>query len=170
MYTCLRNATTYSHIDHIYHSTLDPISTTSVGAIDHVHIHEKTDHFPIWITLKWPGHMIEKKTHVPSKSIRNQVDLDLDDLEAVTNFAKELDDYIETVGKIAEDITPQKAGCIQAAIFAKSAEIVRDNTKSKHQDNRPRGQHHRYKDGFSPTFRILQESLHAYINLGRVLN
>lgn len=32
------------------------------------------------------------------------------------NFAKELDDYIDTVGKIAEDITPQKAGCIQAAI------------------------------------------------------
>lgn len=43
----LRNSTTRSHIDHIYHSNLHPLTVTSVGAIDHIHIHEKTDHFPI---------------------------------------------------------------------------------------------------------------------------
>lgn len=65
LYTYLRNSTTYSHIDHIYHSTLEPIKVASVGATDHVHIHEKTDHFPIWIGLNWKGHMKEKKNHIP---------------------------------------------------------------------------------------------------------
>lgn len=67
-------------------------------------------------------------------------------------------------------MNPEKAGCIQAAIFAKSAQIVKELHKPKYQRTRPTGIHHRYKDGFSPNFRILQESLHSYINLGRVLN
>ena len=61
------------------------------------------------------------------------------------------------------------AGCIQAAIFATSAAIAKKNTRPLFQALRPKGVTHRYKDGFSPDFRILQESLHAYINLGRVL-
>lgn len=94
MYTYLRNSTTYSHIDHIYHSSLDPISIASIGATDHEHIHEKTDHFPIWIAMKWPGHMPEIVTHKPSASIRNQPDIDLEDSETISQFLKELDAYI----------------------------------------------------------------------------
>ena len=141
-----------------------------MGATDHVHIHEKTDHFPIWIALKWPGYMKEKTVHIPSASIRNQPDLDLADKEAVIQYAKELDEYVSTLGEIEMNLTPKEAGCIQAAIFAKSAEIARGSTKLKFQATRPKGFQHRYKDGFSPTFRILQESLHSYINLGRVIN
>jgi hypothetical protein len=141
-----------------------------VGAIDHVHIHEKTDHFPIWIALKWPGHMEEKLAHVPSASIRNQPDLDLDDKKAIIQYTKELDEYVSYIGEIGMHITPAEAGRIQAAIYAKSAEIARGSSTLKFQATRPKGFQHKYKDGFSPTFRILQESLHAYINLGRVIN
>jgi hypothetical protein len=42
-----------THIDHIYHTDLSPLKLTSVGSTDHPHILEKTDHFPIWIGLRW---------------------------------------------------------------------------------------------------------------------
>ena len=74
-----------------------------------------------------------------------------------------------SLGQIDESITPDEAARTQAAIYAKSSEIVRGSTKVNFQSTRPRGLNHRYKDGFSPTFRILQESLHAYVNLGRAL-
>ncbi len=141
-----------------------------MGATDHVHIHEKTDNFPIWIALNWPGYMKEKTVHIRSTSIRNQPDLDLEDQETVIQYAKELDEYISTMRDVGMNITPEEASCIQAAIFAKSAQITRGRTKLKFQTTRLKGFQHRYQEGFPPTFRILQESLHAYINLGRVIN
>jgi hypothetical protein len=68
-------------------------------------------------------------------------------------------------------ISPEEAGKIQAAIFAKSAEIAAEHSEqSSFQASRPQGRMHRYKDYFSPDFRILQESLHTYINIGRILD
>ncbi len=114
--------------------------------------------------------MKEKVAHIPSTSIKNQPDIDLEDKETVEQFAKELDDYVTSIGQIDKAITPEKAGRLQAAINAKSSELVRESTRQNFQSTRPKGVHHRYKDGFSPSFRILQESLHAYVNLGRALN
>jgi hypothetical protein len=169
MCTYLRNSTTRSHIDHIFHSTLEPLTVTSVGAIDHAHVHEKTDHFPIWICINWEGYMPMQVDHESSPPIKNQPDIDMDDAKVIEDSAQELDQYIDAIGEISADITPEDAGCIQAAIFAKSAEIAKQYSRHTTQ-SRPKGHRHRYKDGFSPTFRIMQESLHAYINLGRVIN
>lgn len=133
MYTYLRNSTTHSHIDYIYHSTLDPIIVSSVGATDHIHIHEKTDHFPIWIGLNWKGNMKEIKDIKTFPNITNQPDIDLEDEEVVKQFAEELDSYVEMIGSISTEMTTKQAACIQAAIFAKSAEIARAHSKVQFQ-------------------------------------
>jgi hypothetical protein len=83
MCTYLRNSTIRSHIDYIYHTDLHPHILSSVGATDHIHIHEKTDHFPIWIAINWKGYMEERQVHKPSPSIRNKPDIDLTDTETV---------------------------------------------------------------------------------------
>jgi hypothetical protein len=106
--------------------------------------------------------------------MRNDPDIDMDDSEAILNFGLEMDQYIDTLDSGVFDsnnISSETAGKIQAAIFAQSSLSARDySNKNTFQSNRPTGYKQRYKDGFLPDFRVLQESLHAYINLGRVVN
>jgi hypothetical protein len=85
-------------------------------------------------------------------------------------FGIQLDQCVKSIGKLSESTTPEEAGGMQAAIYAKSAEIAADCSKQQSfQTTRPKGRMHRYKDCFSLDFRILQESLHTYVNLGRVI-
>ena len=140
LYTFLRNDKIHTHIDHIYYSSMDTTLISDVGATDHPHIHEKTDHFPIWVGLHWKCKMEERKETQASTSIRNKPDLNLENNKENELFGKELDEYVESLGDIKLGITPEEAGRIQAAIYAKSAEIAAEYSEQpSFQASRPKG-------------------------------
>ena len=65
----------------MYYAGMKTTLVTEVGATDHPHIHEKTDHFPIWMGFQWKCKMEEKKEQIISSSIRNKPNLDLENRE-----------------------------------------------------------------------------------------
>jgi hypothetical protein len=110
-----------THIDHIFHSHLGPIQLTQIGATDHPHILEKTDHYPIWIGLLWPDPLTYTSTPPTSPPIVNRPDISTDDPTAVQSFTSTLEQYVKALpldqSRISS-LTPERASQYQAAIMS----------------------------------------------------
>jgi hypothetical protein len=150
-----------THIDHIYHSPLEPIQLTQIGATDHPHI---------WIGLLWPVPLPDTRPTPSSPPIVNRPDLCSDDPTATQRYASALEHYVSPLSLDSDRIstlTPEQAGQYQAAIMSTSSKLAQQSTpKPRH--IRPVGYGKRFKNRFSPDFRLLQLSLYTYVNLQRI--
>jgi hypothetical protein len=160
-----------THIDHIFHSHLGQLQLTQIGATDHPHISEKTDHYPLWIGLLWPESLPSNPIPPISDPIVNRPDIPGDDSSKVQTYSSQLEAYVTSLSldpHLISSLTPEQASQYQAAIMSTSSKLAQQST-SKPPRKRPLGRGKRFKDGFSPDFRLLQLALHAYINLQRLL-
>lgn len=90
-----------THIDHIFHSHLGPIQITQIGATDHPHISQKTEHYPIWIGLLWPDSLTSIQTPPEWPPIVNRPDLPSDDPMTVQHYTSALEEYVSTLSLVS---------------------------------------------------------------------
>ncbi len=159
-----------THIDHIFYSHLGPLQLTQIGATDHPHILEKTTHLNRSPLAKPPGkYPLPPRSTSDCQSLRPLLS---DDPTAAHLYTAALEQFVTGLDLDPQRIatlTPTQASQFQAEIMSTSSKLAQQSNP-KPRPKRPSGHGKRFKDGFSPDFRLLQLTLHSYINLQRLHN
>jgi hypothetical protein len=159
-----------SLIDHIFLSMSKWFKITSIGGTMHPLLANVTDHNIVWIGLFWPDTPppIMPK-HSQSVRITNYLDLPVDP-KMLEKFSIALDSIVEDITWTQipiEALTPTEAGRIQSRVVRASVEQAR--LLSPRRVIQKPGRRRTFKDGFSPDYLMLKASLHAHIDIRRLL-
>jgi hypothetical protein len=158
-----------SLIDHIFVQSHSPFQLTSIGGTMHPQISDVTDHNVIWAGVQWPESPSPLRKHSLSTRITNNPDLP-SDKATIQKFKDNLDSRIENERILHPDIdqmSPNQAGRIQARLVQLSVEQAK--LLSPKRVIRRVGKGSPFKNGYSPQFMVLKASLHAHVDIRRLL-
>jgi hypothetical protein len=175
-HTFFRKDRGISHIDHVLHTTLPADQTVvEVGMDNDVSLVYYFDHRPIWIVLHIADVHTVKTTPPPAMNRPILVEVPKYECAKHAQFIQvndanrllELDDLPSVAGMSAEQKSCALAALLRITIAAASTAcgIVTKNRIHRLCRNKCST----YKDGYSPTMRIIQESMHFFIRIRRLV-
>ena len=135
----------------------------------HPQLSDITDHNVIWTGLQWPETPPLLRKYSCSTRITNYPDLPTNKA-TILEFQHNLDSLVESEQILHPDIdqlTPTQAGRIQAKLVQLSVEQAR--LLSPKRIIRSLGKGSAFKNGYSPQFLVLKASLHAHVDIRRLL-
>ena len=135
----------------------------------HPLISDVTDHNVIWAGIQWPETPPLLRKYTQSTRITNNPDLPTDKA-TIQLFKDKLDSIVENERILYPDVDqmlPFQAGCIQARLVQMSVEQAK--ILSPKRIIRRTGKGSSFKNGYSPQFLILKASLHAHVDIRRLL-
>jgi hypothetical protein len=156
-------------MDHIFLQNHSSFQLTSIGGTMHPLISDVTDHNVVWAGLQWPETPPPLRKYTHSTRITNYPDLPTDKAR-IKQFQETLDSLVENERMIhanIDQLAPFQAGCIQARLVQLSVEQARLLSPKRITRNLGRGSS--FKNGYSPQFLALKASLHAHVDIRRLL-
>lgn len=176
-HTFFRKDRGISRIDHVLHTPLPADqSVVEVGMDNDVAFVHYFDHRPIWIGIHI-AHVHTATTRPPPK-LERPLPVEIPKYACVKR-----EEYILTLdaartkelGNTADVIymTPEQQSCTLAALLRitiASASTACGITSKNRIHRLCRKKRSSYKDGYSPSMRILQESMHFFIRIRRLVN
>ena len=128
-----------------------------------------SDHNAVWVGLQWPETPPALKKYTESTRITNHPDLP-NNVDAIESFRDTLDNLVADERILHPDtdqMTPAYAGRVQGKIVCLSVDLAR--RLSPKRVIRRMGKGSTFKDGYSPDFLLLKASLHAHVDIRRLL-
>jgi hypothetical protein len=171
--TFFRGDNPISRIDHILHSPLpEGWKISEVGVDNHISLCTVFDHRPIWAGVSLPERH-ERLQPIRFRTKPPRTEIDLDNKKNVDKYARRVERLCnkEVYPHIDPD-NPHKAACLVNVMHHISIDVVAKITKVKkgrRLHRKCKARRSRFKNGFSPQMRIIQDALHLQLFVRRCL-
>ncbi len=134
----------------------------------HPRINELSDHNTIFVGVQWPESPRLLRKHSESKRITNHADLPKNQ-STIDTFSNALDATVSDIERRYRgiDITSEQTGRIQGMVVRASVDQAHALSLTPITPRTGRGSC--FKDGYSPEYLLLKASLHAHIEIRRLV-